>query len=607
MRLRQVVPCLALLAVVASTASVDARGQGLTNPIVAENALPGTPVGAAAVIPVGHAIEAYASQVSALPGDTLQFHVSTSPVASYRVEVYRLGWYGGAGARLVGCTPTCAGWRTGQELPLPAPDANGLVQAGWPVTDTFSLPANATTGYYRVRFVLMDGRASATYVIVRPPPGYQARILVQVPVNTWQAYNPWGGRSLYDLAGLAVEANRVSFDRPYYVKPLESEYPLLLFLERQGYDVAYQTDVDTDANPSSLLGYRLVIVAGHSEYWTSGMRNAFEAARDAGVNLAFMGSNAAYWQVRYENGGRVIVGYKSTADPVTDPSLQTILFRALDPPRPECELIGIQHQGGGLRWSSGDFSIVPDSLDYPWFAGTGFDASSVLKGLVGIETDTIPNNMSADNSCGNQLTVFFHREMGGDTLGNADMTAYTAPSGSVVFAAGSRRLAWGLADGSSLSVTGGGLVDPRLQRFIENMIDDLSTPRSADLSVSLTAVNTPSQQGAVKFDAVIANAGPDDVRRPTIDLTLPRGSTFVRVASKLLRCSIGPLRCTLDELPAGASVSAVFVVRSVSSGAAVTAHVYASTATNSHPARARAVLVVRKRASRLGARAARHS
>ena len=248
MRLRQLMHvCLALAAVVFSTASAAARAQGPVSPIVAENALPGTPVGAAAVTPSAHAIEGYASQVSALPGDTLQFHVSTSPVAQYRVEVYRLGWYGGGGARLIGCTPTCAGWRTGQPLPLPIPDANGLVQAGWPVTDTFTLPANATTGYYRVRFVLTDGRASTTYVIVRPPPGYQARILVQVPVNTWQAYNPWGGRSLYDLAGLAVEANRVSFDRPYYVKPLTSEYPLVLFLERQGYDVAYQTDADTDA------------------------------------------------------------------------------------------------------------------------------------------------------------------------------------------------------------------------------------------------------------------------------------------------------------------------------------------------------------------------
>ena len=103
------------------------------------------------------------------------------------------------------------------------------------------------------------------------------------------------------------------------------------------------------------------------------------------------------------------------------------------------------------------------------------------------------------------------------------MTAYTAPSGAVVFAAGSRQLVWGLADGSSLAVMGGGLVDPRLQRFIGNMLDDLSTPRSADLSIALTPDPAPSPVWGRKVDAVIANAGPDTVRRANLDITLPRG------------------------------------------------------------------------------------
>src|SRR5262249_61936946 len=136
----------------------------------------------------------------------------------------------------------------------------GSVRPACPVPATSRLRPPAPGGYSRVRSVLPDGRGWSTYVIVRPPPGYRAAILVQVPVNTWQAYNTWGGRSLYDVAGQAVEANRVSFDRPYYGNGLAWEYPLVLFLERQGYDVAYQTDIDTDSNPASLLGYALVIV-----------------------------------------------------------------------------------------------------------------------------------------------------------------------------------------------------------------------------------------------------------------------------------------------------------------------------------------------------------
>jgi hypothetical protein len=477
---------------------------------------------------------------------------------------------------------------------MPAPDANGLVQANWPVTDTFTLPSTVPSGYYRVRFVLLDGRGTSTYVIVRSPPGHQSAILVQVPVNTWQAYNTWGGTSLYAIAGQAVQANRVSFDRPYYGNGLAWEYPLVLFLERQGYDVSYQTDVDTDRNPASLLGHRLVIVAGHGEYWTHATRDALAAARDAGVNLAFMGANAGYWQVRYENNDRIIVGYKSTADPITDQSLETILFRALNPPQPECALIGIQHQGGSLSWSSGDYSVVPSSLTDPWFSGTGFDASSVVRGVVGVETDTIPNNMTTEDSCGHQLTVFFQRAMGGDTLGNADATAYTAPSGAVVFAAGSNQFVWGLADGSSLSGVGGGLVDPRLQVFVENMLDDLSATRTAHLAVTLNSGQAdPPPGGRVHVVAVVSNGGPDALRRATLEISLPTGVSFVRVASQGLRCSIMPLSCELDQLASGSSVDAVFTFRArLRRPEPITFEVVAPTASNPNPADALAQLVL---------------
>src|SRR5262249_10588831 len=207
-------------------------------------------------------------------------------------------------------------------------------------------------------------------------------------------------------------------------------------------------------------------------------------------------------KIRQRNTDRVRGVYRSPADPVLDPTLQTVLFRALTPPEPECELIGIQHQGGTLNWSRGDYAVVASSLDNPWFHGTGFDTSSVLQGLVGPETDTIPSNMSAEDSCGNQLTLFFHREMGGDTLGNAAAAAYTAPSGAVVFAAGSKEFVWGLADGSSLSRVGAGLVDPRLQRFVANMLDDLSASRTADLTLALSPASSADSSGEVRIVAL---------------------------------------------------------------------------------------------------------
>ena len=125
-----------------------------------------------------------------------------------------------------------------------------------------------------------------------------------MPVNTWQAYNPWGGKSLYPFNSTGLSpAVRVSFDRPLAFTsqgPFDAEYNLVRFLEHEGYDVSYQTDVDTDLRPESLLDHRLV-VCGHDEYWSKRTRDAFDAARALGTNLAFTGSNAAYWQIRYED------------------------------------------------------------------------------------------------------------------------------------------------------------------------------------------------------------------------------------------------------------------------------------------------------------------
>jgi uncharacterized repeat protein (TIGR01451 family) len=514
--------------------------------------------------------------------------------------VYRLGWYAGVGARLVGCTPSCSAWNGGQVRSMPAPDAGGLVSAGWPVTDFFALPSDAVSGYYLVRFVLATGPSSSTLVIVRAPPGQRSAILVQVPVNTWQAYNSWGGSSLYNQAGLAVQSDRVSFDRPYVGGAdhlIGWEYPMVLFLERSGYDVSYQTDAETDANPSSLLGHRLVISLGHDEYWTGAMRQAFEAARDAGVNLAFMGANDVYWHARYEDGGRTLAVHKSrtTPDPaaVNDPSLATGLFRVLQ--SPECQLVGIQHQGGALTWGPGDYAVVPAALGHPWFQGTGFDTQSVLTGLVSVETDTIPQ-WDGGASCGHKLTVFFHHEAGGDQLGNADTTAYTAPSGATVFAAGSLQLVWGLADPPPGTGLAHGLVDPRLQRFVQNMLDDLSAQHVADLDVALSMKRAKIAVGETfTLRALITNKGPDPASAVTLDLALSPEFTFVRVASAAVKCTIRPLQCTLAQLLPGAPVTVTFTLRSTTVGtASLAARAFTLMATDPNPATAtgKVVLVV---------------
>ena len=158
----------------ASLIAASGHARAPANPIRAENAKPGT-AGWLAPAASGRAIEAYGSEVSVLPGQAMHFHVSTAPAARYRVVVYRLGWYGGAGARRIACLPGCTADEAGAARPPPAPDSRtGRVEAGWPVTDQLTVPKAATTGYYVAEFVLTSGsqagRAALTYVIVRDPP-----------------------------------------------------------------------------------------------------------------------------------------------------------------------------------------------------------------------------------------------------------------------------------------------------------------------------------------------------------------------------------------------------------------------------------------------------
>jgi hypothetical protein len=440
-------------------------------------------------------IQGYASEVSVLPGQDVHFHVGTGDGDRYRIEVYRLGWYGGAGARQIACIPGCGSDRQGQAFGSGQQDpATGVVRAAWPVTDVLALPTTATTGYYMAILRLTaagdeTGALGNIPFVVRSPAAGRSQILVQVPVNTWQAYNPWGGKSLYPFnSSDQAPAVRVSFDRPLAFTaqgPLDWEYNLVRFLEREGYDISYQTDVDTDRNPESLLDHRLVVVGGHDEYWTKRIRDAFQVARSKGTNLAFMGSNAGYWQVRYEDGGRTIVGYKEAApDPEPDPSLRTVRFRDLVPPRPECALEGVMYYR--IRESQSgpvDYTVTQAAQTDAWFRGTGFSPGDKILDVVGNEWDSLPEQPVPAQCVKPGLVDLFHYE---GAPQNADAVRFTAPSGARVFAGGAQQLSWSL-DPFNTDRFGRTLpADTRLQQFIRNALDDLgrpAPPKSLDTAV----------------------------------------------------------------------------------------------------------------------------
>jgi hypothetical protein len=455
-------------------------------PIAPENQQPGT---TGWLQRAGGPVELYASQVSAAPGEDVQLHVSTPD--AYRLVVYRLGWYGGSGARVVACLPTCESDEQGH-VQVTRGEASGA--AGWAVTDVLHTDPAWTSGYYVVEAVLARGGVATTFFVLREAaPVRGSAILVQVPVNTWQAYNRWGGKSLYDFYGR--RASTVSFDRPLgdmAQSPMWWEIQLVRFLEREGYDVSYQTDVDTDVDPASLLRHRLVLVAGHDEYWSTAMRDGFDAALAAGTNLGFLGSNDAYWHIRYADDHRTIVAIKSLSDPSPVLAEKTALFREIG--RPECMLMGVQHQFLAVLGHGLDFAVTAAGAADPWLAGTGFHTGDTVAGVVGREHDVI--NPYPESCFHPRLTVLFHYD-GAGVDQNADAVRFTAPSGARVFASGAQQFTWGLDDWRSdgslfppppVSPWQGVPVDPRLQQFMRNALDDLTRPAApAGLTVRLEA------------------------------------------------------------------------------------------------------------------------
>lgn len=448
------------------------------NPIVRENARPGDPNWRSLPTAVAGAIEGYATSDSVTAGDILQLHVSTSPAASYTVKIFRLGWYGGDGARRVACWPSCNASEQGVSFPTPAPDHSGFVQPDWPVTDSIVIASSWVSGLYLVRLELTSGPFASGVswipLVVRAPAGSPpSNVLVQVPDFTWAAYNPWGGKSLYGFnSSQGVAATRVSLLRPYSdgSVPLTWEFPVVQFLEREGIDLSYQTDEDTDREPQSLLQHRLVVVAGHDEYWTQRIRDAFDAARDHDTNLAFIGANIGYWRVRLTDSGTTLEEYRTAAlDPGPPP--QTGRFRDTPYAEPECALMGVQYMGGSSS-SASESMVVSDTGDaQPWFSGTGLTPGEVIPGLVSYEWDSI-----TECSVPPLVTLLHY----GGSPATGDTVLYVAPSGSTVFSAGTLLFGWALS-----GYPGWGPPVVGIEHLMRNILKTLSRP-NPPLSVTAT-------------------------------------------------------------------------------------------------------------------------
>ena len=331
------------------------------------------------------AVEAFCSHSSIRAGETLRVFVSTNPPSKYRAEIFRMIWYGGAGARLM----KSVGPLPGVAQPTPADGPKNVVECRWAEGFKFEIPGDWVSGVYLGKLTALTGGFESYFVfIVRDD--RRADLLFQCSDFTWQSYNRWPAwRSLYDFKDKQwhTEAgNDVGFDRPYAIyynglparfNPLTNgsgefllwEHPLCFWMEQHGYDVSYISNLDTHQNPKGLLRAKGFLSVGHDEYWTQEMMNNVAAARDAGVNLAFLSGNSV--------DGRIEL--KPSSDGRADRIFGRWDKAPLDDFADEQELMGASSCGvGAADW-------ICQTPEHWVFAGTGMKKGDEIPRLVGWE------------------------------------------------------------------------------------------------------------------------------------------------------------------------------------------------------------------------------
>jgi len=446
-------------------------------------------------------IEGFATAQSINHGQSLDLKVNTAAGVSYSAYVYRSGYYGGTGGRLYSVLTGLVG--TAQPACTSAPTTTGLVDcSNWSTSATITTTANWPSGAYLIRLIRTSNGAENHILFVVRDDSSTSSLLYGLPFSTYEAYNGYGGKSLYPFNSSGAntvagnqEAVKVSFDRPFDYARIggthdwytRSDYPLVYWLERSGYDVSYQSNTDMELNGARVKSHKAYILGAHDEYYSSAMRTALEQARDAGVSLFDSGANAIYWKVRYENGpnggqNRVLVCYKTTATGAQDPSGPTGTWRDLaGANKPENALLGVMYVGDNsssffpftVRAADGTDSIYRYT---PLQSQATGSSTNIGTSLVGWEWDARVANgfepprvktLSATAVNGNLI------QNGGAsyTTGSATSNAakYTAASGALVFATGTNHWVRGLA----LNADGEGEPDARIQQTATNILEDM--------------------------------------------------------------------------------------------------------------------------------------
>lgn len=449
--------------------------------------------------PAALTVEGYAGKVSYRPTEELSLHVSTT-APNFSIQISRLG----AKSELVFEQAGIAGQAS------PIPENASSHGCAWPALWKMAIPEDWASGYYHVRLFAQSGGGKYTYrgtrtaesscffIVRAAEPGMKSRILIQLSTNTYNAYNNWGGFSLYAYNGLAgVQGHRVSFHRPPASQFGNWEHPFVAWAEANGYTLDYAANNDLELHPEELKAYDLVLSVGHDEYWSAAMRDSLEAFIGDGGNVAFFSGNTCCWQVRNEEQGIAQTSWKQSyvMDPIY-PSKQYALLSTLWSHhlvgRPENQLTGVGFLWGGYHRSHDQFMDGSGAYEVHrpehWlFAGTELKQGEQFGGkdtIVGYECDGceyelqdgLPVPTGSDGTPQN-FTILatcpakwhhgdsqFYDRFPRDRVGASVLGTYTR--GGTVVTVGATDWAHGLQG-----------KDPTVERITKNILDRLASDR----------------------------------------------------------------------------------------------------------------------------------
>jgi hypothetical protein len=541
------------------------------NPVVLENQKPGTPRDIWEVDPGTDStlIQGFTTEISTNLGGRVDFKVDNQTGnPDYQIDIYRLGYYGGDGARFIATLDHDAVSPVVQPAPLSVP-STGLVDAGnWQTTDSWTVPSDAVSGVYIANVI--DGAEKFQIPFIVRDDSSHSDIVFQTSDQTWQAYNGWGGTNVYggNGPGFGGSAYAVSYNRPIITRDgstieggeaasvndmvFSGEYPAISWMEQNGYDVSYISGIDAATNGSLLLNHQVYMDAGHDEYWTNSQRANVQTAADAGVNLIFLSGNEMYWQTRLEpsiapgdDSDRTLVTYKDThANALIDPtgtatgsymdarfkstggmsglpsnSLTGTLFE-VDADR--TDVITIPYGETNLRfWRNtsiadtaigGTASLVPNLLGYEWDSApdNGFRPG----GLINLSTTTleVPTKLL---DYGNTV---------GTGISTHNLIEYRNPiSGALVFGAGTVFLSWGLSAEHDQFAGDPNPVDPNVQQAMVNLFADMGVQpetlqqglaiatQSTDHTAPASAITQVSATNVVEGQSITVSGTASDV------------------------------------------------------------------------------------------------